>query len=42
MEYFIEYKNVPTLEVLKVKTDEIQNDVLKVAVVESLKNLGDI
>ena len=37
MEYFIEYKNVPTLEVLKIKTDEIQNDVLKVAVVESLK-----
>ena len=37
MEYFIEYKNVPTLEVLKVKTDEIQNDVLKVAVIESLK-----
>ena len=23
MEYFIEYKNVPTLEVLKIKTDEI-------------------
>ena len=37
MEYFVEYKNVPTLEVLKIKTDEIQNDVLKVAVVESLK-----
>ena len=37
MTYFIEYKNVPTLEVLKVKTDEIQSDVLKVAVVESLK-----
>ena len=37
MEYFVEYKTAPTLEVLKVKTDEIQNDVLKVAVVESLK-----
>ena len=37
MEYFVEYKTVPTLEVLKIKTDEIQNDVLKVAVVESLK-----
>ena len=37
MDYFIKYKNVPTLEVLKIKTDEIQNDVLKVAVVESLK-----
>jgi replicative DNA helicase len=37
MSYFIEYKNVPTLEVLKIKTDEIQNDVLKVSVVESLK-----
>ena len=39
MEYFVEYKNVPTLEVLKIKTDEIQNDVLKVAVVESLKEV---
>ena len=37
MSYFIEYKNVPTLEVLKIKTDEIENDVLKVSVVESLK-----
>ena len=37
MDYFIKYKNVPTLEVLKIKTDEIQNDVLKVAVIESLK-----
>ena len=37
MQYFVEYKTAPTLEVLKVKTDEIQNDVLKVAVVESLK-----
>jgi len=37
MEYFLEYKTVPTLEVLKIKTDEIKHDVLKVAVVESLK-----
>jgi len=36
-EYFFEYKTSPTLEVMKVKIDEIENDILKVAVVDGLK-----
>ena len=36
-EYFFEYKSKPTLEVMKVKIEEIENDILKVSVVENLK-----
>jgi len=36
-DYFFEYKTSPTLEVMKVKIDEIENDILKVAVVDGLK-----
>ena len=36
-DYFFEYKTPPTLEVMKVKIDEIENDILKVAVVDGLK-----
>ena len=36
-DYFFEYKTAPTLEVMKVKIDEIENDILKVAVVDGLK-----
>ena len=35
--YFYEYKTAPTLEVLKIKIDEIEDDILKSAVVEKLK-----
>ena len=35
--YFMEYKSNATLEVLKVKIDEIENDILKAGVVENLK-----
>lgn len=35
--YFYEYKTTPTLEVLKVKIDEIDNDILQVSVIENLK-----
>ena len=35
--YFMEYKTNATLEVLKVKIDEIENDILKAGVVENLK-----
>jgi hypothetical protein len=35
--YFLEYKTAPTLEVMKVKIDEMDNDVLQVSVVENLK-----
>ena len=36
-DYFFEYKTSPTLEVMKVKIDELENDILKVAVVNDLK-----
>ena len=36
-DYFFEYKTSPTLEVMKVRIDEIENDILKVAVVNDLK-----
>ena len=35
--YYFEYKKQPTLEVLKVKIEEIDNDVLKSGVVEKLR-----
>ena len=35
--YFTEYKTKPTLDVLKVKIDKIDSDVLKVSVVKNLK-----
>lgn len=38
-EYFIEYKNSPTLDVMKVKIDAIDNDVLKASVVDTLKEV---
>ena len=38
MGYFTEYKTKPTLDVLKVKIDKIDSDVLKVSVVKNLKN----
>ena len=38
-EYFYEYKKQPTLEVVKYKIDEIDNDVLKSGVVEKLRDV---
>ena len=37
--YYDEYKKCITLDVFKVKTQEVENDVLKVAIVESLKEI---
>ena len=37
--YFDEYKKPITLDVFKVKTNEVNNDVLKVSIVESLKDI---
>ena len=37
--YFDEYKKCMTLDVFKVKTNEVQNDVLKTAIVENLKEI---
>ena len=39
IKYFNEYKNTPTLEVLKVELDSITEPVLKTTIVESLKDV---
>ena len=36
--YFTKYKKVPTMDAIKVALSEIDNDILKVGVVENLKN----
>jgi len=38
-DYYYEYKKQPTLEVLKYKIDEIENDILKVGVVDKLRDV---
>ena len=38
-DYFSEYKTSPTLDVMKVKIDEIDNDVLKASVIDTLKEV---
>lgn len=38
MDYFLDYKSVPTLEVFKIELDKIQDDVLKIAVKEQLRS----
>ena len=38
-EYFTEYKKVITFDIFKVKTSEIQNDVLKTVILEILKEI---
>jgi len=37
--YFDEYKKCITLDVFKVKTSEVENDILKVAIIENLKEI---
>ena len=37
-DYYYEYKKQPTLEVLKIKIEDIDNDVLKTGVVEKLRD----
>jgi hypothetical protein len=36
-EYFMEFKRAPTLEVLKIKITQMEDDILKVSVIENLK-----
>ena len=36
--YFIKYKTTPTLEAIKIAVDDVENDVLKISVVEALKD----
>ena len=35
--YYVKYKTTPTLEALKIAVDEVENDVLKLTIVEALK-----
>ena len=37
-DYFSKYKSQPTMESIKVMVDDVENDVLKVAIVDSLRN----
>ena len=37
--YFDEYKKCITLDVFKVKTSEVTNDILKVSIIENLKEI---
>lgn len=39
MKYFSEYKNTPTLEVLKIELDKIDVDVLKTTVVDNIREI---
>ena len=37
--YFDEYRKCITLDVFKVKTSEVENDILKIAIIENLKEV---
>jgi len=39
IDYFNEYKSSPTLEVMKVRVDEVDNEVLKTSIVDTLKDI---
>ncbi len=39
IEYFTEYKSSPTLEVMKVRVDSVDNEVLKTGIVDTLKEV---
>ena len=39
IEYFDEYSSLPTLEVMKVKLDDVDNDVLKTTIIDTLKQV---
>ena len=39
VEYFSEYSSLPTLEVIKVKLDDVDNDVLKTTIIDTLKQV---
>ena len=36
--YFMEYRKAPTLEVLKIKINQMDDEILKVSVIENLKD----
>ena len=37
-DYFVKYKSQPTMEAIKIMVDDIENDILKVAIIDSLRN----
>ena len=37
-DYVVEYKTTPTMEALKVLIDDVENDILKTTIVDSLRN----
>jgi hypothetical protein len=37
--YFLEYKNLPTISVFKIKVDSLENELLKKSVVDQLRNV---
>ncbi len=37
VEYFMKHKDVPTLDVLKIKINDIESDTLQVAVIDALR-----
>jgi replicative DNA helicase len=39
LSYFLEYKNLPTISVFKVKVDSLENELLKKSVVDQLRNV---
>ena len=40
IDYFNEYKSSPTLEVMKVRVDSVDNEVLKTGIIDTLKEEG--
>ena len=38
-QYYLQYKDLPTLQVFKIRVDTIKNDVLKASVIEHLKGV---
>lgn len=39
LKYFTEYKNQPSLDILKIKVNEVDNDILKTTVVDTLRDV---
>jgi hypothetical protein len=39
IDYFTEYSSLPTLEVMKVRLDDVDNDVLKTTIIDTLKQV---
>ena len=42
LDYFYEYKTSPTLEVIKVKINDVEDEVLKTSIVDKLKDAWNV